>query len=98
MFKVDTVAMTWTWNMVDGSYIQFSSGTLNIVASNTLNVLINGNATINIEGTGTIAAAGPLNLFGNPLNLNQGAAPSSTLQPIPRAKPPVTDFTGQTNY
>jgi hypothetical protein len=98
MFKVDTVAMTWTWNMVDGSYIQFSSGTLNIVASNTLNVLINGNATINIEGTGTIAAAGPLNLFGNPLNLNQGAAPSSTLQPIPRAKPPVTDFTGQTKY
>ena len=98
MFKVDTVAKTWTWNMVDGTIFQFSSGALNVATTGPLNVNIAGSANINIEGTGTIAAAGPLNLFGNPLNLNQGAAPGPTIQPVPRTTPPVTTFTGQTTY
>jgi Type VI secretion system/phage-baseplate injector OB domain len=108
LFKVDTIAKTWIWNFVDGSLIEFSNGTCNIVATKTMNVNIQGpcninvqgNCSINTEGSCTVAASGELNLFGSTINLNSGSPPppSSPVQPMPRQTPPTPSFSGQVNY
>ena len=90
LFKVDTVQKTWTYNMVDGSYLQFSNGTLNIVASSTFNLKVIGNA--NIDATGT------LNLTGSTINLNTGSNPAASLSPVVRQTPATPSFEGMTNY
>ena len=90
LFKVDTVVKTWTYNMVDGTYLQFANGTLNIVATQAIN--------INVEGNCSINATGVLNLTGSTINLNSGPNPASELTPIVREIPEKTTFNGQTNY
>jgi hypothetical protein len=90
LFKVDTVSKTWTYNMVDGSYIQFSNGVINIVSSSSLNV--------NATGDCSIYSSGKINLTGTKINLNTGSNPASNLTPIVRETPANTSFSGQTDY
>ncbi len=90
LFKVDTVAKTWMYNMVDGSYLQFSNGTINIVASSELNINVTGSANINATGT--------MNINASTINLNTGTNPAANLNPIVRETPTPTTFTNQVNY
>ena len=90
LFKVDTSAKTWTYDMVDGSYLQFSSGVLNIVTT--------GNLNVNVEGSCNINSSGTMNLNGSTINLNTGTNPAASLSPVVRTTPVPTTFSNQVNY
>ncbi len=90
LFKVDTKAGTWTYNMVDGSFIEFNNGTLNIVATSEL--------MINVQGDANINASGAVNISGTSVNLNPSSNPASSVSPRQRTAPTATTFSNQTDY
>lgn len=90
LFKVDTQSLTWTLNLVDGSYITFENGQLNIVTTKGL--------SMNIQGSANINASGAVNISGSSVNLNPSSNGASSLAAKPRSTPVTQTFDNKLDY
>lgn len=55
---------------VQGNETTNVSGSLNLTVTGATVLNANGGLTVNVQGTATVTASGPLNVQGNPINLN----------------------------
>ncbi len=90
LLKVDTVAKTWLINLVDGSYIEFNNGQMNVVTTSNLQINVQGNCALN--------ASGSVDINGSTINMQASGNPAASLTPQPQTPPTIGSFSGQTGY